>query len=1204
MFSKSALISSQQLSKSKGASFRLIGEGEDIDLNSITTLKDTMGLVSKFVTNYNPQVFNTPFQGTDLKITMDGKFLVFGSMDGRIARFNRETQALDMDAYGDEHAILTIAFTPDDQYFFIAGEGKSIRKFSLDRFELVESFKGHSGAVLMILVMPDNSGLISAGADKTVRYWSFANSKKSSSTIVTHQDEVQSIDLTPDGQYLMTGSTDQNAFLFKNEGGNWVLQTTLVDESAIFVVKISNNLSFLVTGNQIGTIVVWEFGTWQQIRRFQDSDTIWCIEISLNEEFIVSGGMSHNIIIWDLVKDRESIVMTGHTMQIKSLVILKNQQEIISLSNDSKIMKWIIPAFEDRSVAQTRLPVVDIWFSNQNGLLYVHCDSTPGEDGGERELLAFNILNSSKVKEGKIIETQITHFSKSEDDTLFYVIYKEEETEDTCISSYDLNTMERKFIKNIGATAVTCFTVSLNHEYLFIGQIFKILTFFLQETDKSKELYNSQIYHIGTVERILCRSDNSFIISNDNAGIIKLIDVKLMADTNVRNDLTEILEFKKTGSMVSDMKLISQDILVVVSYDKVLIWNVDKASNIKIIDRIGYIKVNSSLDSNYIFLRTSERLEVWSAEDFSYKYFLQGDSISDANTQSFHISPDNKVLAFSRDTKIFISRSPTLTQKIFICGNSRARFDYFRYLSSIIDDSCENHVSGFDDWIIEPFHMNALHFYAYYNFDEFLTESLSKKAPFFCTAQKFSPLSIALELKFPNCTNAILRKLREVFIENPFIFISIENCLSQLNDSGYEKLHSLYDDLLSKSRSTNVPKFCSNKPSFPVVMVTDNYLPKKEDFESSVVFEEEGNSIVFLQSYIRIPIKSGTSESIDFIRSIEGCKNLRIFDSQFIQILLQVKWNQVKYVVYFQMAIYMVFLVLLSLYTVKYRNNSFLIAPFAFNCFFILYESAYMISGRSRYFADYWNYVDVIRVLSILLYAVLIWVDVYPDKDWFLAVVILISWTRGVAYFRSFKVTRYLINLLITACKDIAAFLLILLYSTISFALIFYSIASEDDKFFDYLTTFYDLNLGNSDTSAYDKFHWIFYVLVTILNPIIMINLLISILGDTYANVKENEVVNDAVELISLISEAELLMFWRRGLTDKHFIHVCDEFNLPITQASDSIKNKIKALKRRVLKMTDSMVDEEKLIKNIGNMLKVRNSAISDVIEKYENLKK
>ena len=86
-----------------------------------------------------------------------------------------------------------------------------------------------------------------------------------------------------------------------------------------------------------------------------------------------------------------------------------------------------------------------------------------------------------------------------------------------------------------------------------------------------------------------------------------------------------------------------------------------------------------------------------------------------------------------------------------------------------------------------------------------------------------------------------------------------------------------------------------------------------------------------------------------------------------------------------------------------------------------------------------------------------------------------------------------------------------------------------------------------------------------------MINLLISILGDTYATVNQNEVVNDARELISLILEAELLMFCRRKTKDRKYLHMCDELETEITADEDNLKKKIKIIKTRVISMTESM---------------------------------
>jgi hypothetical protein len=262
------------------------------------------------------------------------------------------------------------------------------------------------------------------------------------------------------------------------------------------------------------------------------------------------------------------------------------------------------------------------------------------------------------------------------------------------------------------------------------------------------------------------------------------------------------------------------------------------------------------------------------------------------------------------------------------------------------------------------------------------------------------------------------------------------------------------------------------------------------------------------------------------------------------------------------------------------------------------------MSSGSKYFRDFWNYTDIPRLVTVFLYIVLIWTNIYPQDDTFLAFVSLILWIRGVTYFRVFKSTRYLINLLIKACRDVGAFILILFYSTLSFALVFYALGTYDSTnlgdFFFYATTFYDLNIGNANTSGFDYLAWAFYVIVSIFNPLIMVNLLISILGSTYDEVKGEEVVNDSRELISLILECEFLMYWRRLTTEKCYIHVCDETIPTITAQEDSLKKKIKGVKTIVMSMIEDMNKEEVIINDIKKVLDTRNSVISELVENYE----
>jgi hypothetical protein len=71
-----------------------------------------------------------------------------------------------------------------------------------------------------------------------------------------------------------------------------------------------------------------------------------------------------------------------------------------------------------------------------------------------------------------------------------------------------------------------------------------------------------------------------------------------------------------------------------------------------------------------------------------------------------------------------------------------------------------------------------------------------------------------------------------------------------------------------------------------------------------------------------------------------------------------------------------------------------------------------------------------------------------------------------------------------------------------------------------------------------------------------MMNLLISLLGDTYSQVQEVAEIEDLKQLIEIILEVENLYFWNKSNRGKQYIQICDSFRIPPTD--NSVLKKIK----------------------------------------------
>lgn len=78
-----------------------------------------------------------------------------------------------------------------------------------------------------------------------------------------------------------------------------------------------------------------------------------------------------------------------------------------------------------------------------------------------------------------------------------------------------------------------------------------------------------------------------------------------------------------------------------------------------------------------------------------------------------------------------------------------------------------------------------------------------------------------------------------------------------------------------------------------------------------------------------------------------------------------------------------------------------------------------------------------------------------------------------------------------------------------------------------------------------------------------MLNLLISIMGDTYGRVKEKRIVADSRQLASMILEVEGVMGWKRPFNENFYMKiVCEESYLD--KAASNVNEKIEQITEKV----------------------------------------
>ena len=140
-------------------------------------------------------------------------------------------------------------------------------------------------------------------------------------------------------------------------------------------------------------------------------------------------------------------------------------------------------------------------------------------------------------------------------------------------------------------------------------------------------------------------------------------------------------------------------------------------------------------------------------------------------------------------------------------------------------------------------------------------------------------------------------------------------------------------------------------------------------------------------------------------------------------------------------------------------------------------------------------------------------------------------WLKILYILRIFKETGYLIRAIVEVIFDMRIFLLILFLTAITFGDSFLKLSMGNEPGdSQFISNFplaimygYRMILGDFDTSAFGDvavpLAWTFFILCTILDMIVMLNLLIAIISDTYARVASNAEQASYQEMAKLIDE-------------------------------------------------------------------------------------
>jgi len=244
------------------------------------------------------------------------------------------------------------AFSPDGTLIAIGISGE-VRLFDSATLSETVRLAGHRGRVTSLAWSRDGTRLVTGASDDgRVLVWRTAD-RTIEQTLVGHEGWIRSLEIAPDGSFIVSGSTDGTVRVWNT--ADWSVRHVLVGHTGyIGGVAVSPDSRLIASGGRDGTVRLWDATSGAAIDGFafqtaltQDGVTrYWTtgVRFSPDGRTIAVGATDGTVSLLDAANGATRQTLRGHTnwVVIRGLEFTPDGATLYSAGLDGTIRRWTV----------------------------------------------------------------------------------------------------------------------------------------------------------------------------------------------------------------------------------------------------------------------------------------------------------------------------------------------------------------------------------------------------------------------------------------------------------------------------------------------------------------------------------------------------------------------------------------------------------------------------------------------------------------------------------------------------------------------------------------------------------------------------------------------------------------------------------------------------------------------------------------------